>query len=52
MSQAEFASFLGVERNTVWRWENGWPVSAPYPDLIRLKCPTARPRRAPQRATA
>lgn len=41
MTQQEFAEFLGVRKNTVWRWENGWTVTPPYPELIRLKTATA-----------
>lgn len=52
MSQVEFAAFIGVAQNTVWRWENGWAVSAPWPELIRMKCTAARQRDRQAAATA
>ena len=41
LTQRQFADFLGVQKNSVWRWENGWPVTAPYAELIRLKAAAA-----------
>lgn len=37
MTQLAFARHLGVEENTVWRWEHGRRVSAAYRRLIEME---------------
>lgn len=43
MTQREFADMLGVTMNTVWRWENGWPIDRAWAEVITLRTAPAEP---------
>jgi DNA-binding transcriptional regulator YiaG len=47
MTQAQFAALVGVSMNTVWRWENGWPIDRAWAQVIRLKTVTAAAQAQP-----
>jgi transcriptional regulator with XRE-family HTH domain len=39
MTLRQFAGLIGVQMNTVWRWENGYPIDPACAELIRIKAP-------------